>query len=404
MTGTQEILALALGGLVLLWLGLALYVLLTRVLHDAHAAVMHSARSVVERKIEAAAAGDEAELRRLVRRLPRRALERFAADTATPEPVARAFAQHVLERYPERVLRWAQSTAKRHEWQRVRALRILARANRLVAVPLLVQATRDGDEHVRAAAVATLGSMRDRLAAIALVDVLREDRFSRSRVATQLDEFELPIAHLLLPLLDDFDPQVRFWGATLLARYSDEEQVVLELAAATGDMDASVRAAAIQALSRSGRPAALGAALALLDDPAWFVRARAARALRRFARPEVAARLAPLLADEQWWVRDAAKDALSAAGPQVAAVLASYLEHDDEFARNCAAEVLQNVGTLDAILMDAVREPDDAEKVAAAARLVRAGGREVVDASVKRLPREHAQALLQLADRLRDVG
>lgn len=384
MTQPEEILLLVLGGSVLVWLGLALYVVFTRLLHDTGASIMQRARGMVAPGLYDALAGKEVDLEPLLRRLSGRTIERYASDTNTPEPVAAALAVYVLEMYPETILSRAQPTSRRPAWQRIAALRILTRAGWAAAFPLLEQALESEDESVVAAAVTTLGELSDRRASELLVGALRRDLFPRSRIAAQLDTFPVAIPSLLVPLLGEFESQLRFWGATLLGRYAGDTAVDLELAVATGDEDPSVRAAAVESLASGGGPAAIGAALALLDDPVWFVRAHAARALRAFERDDLAAAVAPLLADEAWWVRSAAKETLEARPASAALdMLVDYLEHPDQFARNGAAEVLQNTGALDTLVARAVEDGFDAD-LSTLRRILSAGGRRLVTTAAAR--------------------
>jgi HEAT repeat protein len=159
--------------------------------------------------------------------------------------------------------------------------------------------------------------------------------------------------YLLLPLLRDPDPVVRFWGATLIGPY--EALGEADLIDLTRDDDANVRAAAVEALGgRSGEEAA-SAALALLDDPAWFVRVHAARSAGQLAGARGAFEITRRLGDARWWVRTAAKDALRSLDREAIPALVPVLSSPDRFARNGAAEVLQDIGLVDHL---ALEEPD----------------------------------------------
>ena len=180
-------------------------------------------------------------------------------------------------------------------------------------MPELVRALADIDPEVVGGAVAILGTRSDRESAELLVAALRDGRYSRSRIAAQLDAFPIPISDLLRPLLDDPDPSIRQWGATLLGRYPDAE-IELELATLIVDEDPQVRAAVLKSLTRNGSRFAAPAAVTALDDPVWFVRIHAVRALGRLGQVDQAAEVVALLADPQWWVRTAAKESLQELG------------------------------------------------------------------------------------------
>ena len=345
----------------LVWLGLTIYVLLAR--------IVHSAVTLVARRVQEAVLAPENERRR--GRLLRSALERMAADAETPPEVATRISDYLVRRYGASII--ARARSGRRRWKRVQALRILARAGADAAVPLLEEALQSDDEALVASAVAALGGLGDRSASEVLVRGLRGNRFARSRLAAHLNETSAPIDDLLLPLLAEEEPQLRFWAATLLSRYAGSPSVASELVRAVGDVDPSVRAAAVESLAAGSSPAAPAAAALLLGDPVWFVRAHAARALRDVDL-DTAHIVAPLLADESWWVRAAAKETLAARPAAARAVLLDYLDHPDAFARNGAAEVLQNLGILDELLAGGVEVEAHGDRPSPALRILAAGG------------------------------
>jgi HEAT repeat protein len=224
------------------------------------------------------------------------------------------------------------------------------------AVPRLIRPVlADPDPMIAAAAIRTLGDIGDDWAIDLLLDALRRGEGQRSRIASELERLAPAPGARLLPLLRDWNPDVRFWGATLLRPYPDlGEATLVEL---TWDPDANVRAAVVETLgTRHGKD--VGTALvARLDDSEWFVRVHAARAAGHVVGAEAAPTITRLLADERWWVRTAAKDALRGMGSDSVPSLLSILAHDDPFARNGAAEVLQDIGFVDFLASDNPRSP-----------------------------------------------
>lgn len=356
----------------LIWLGISLFVVVTRTIYDARLGLVRTARALIERRFDAHA-GDADHLDWILRRLPRGTIERVAADTATSPRIADAFAAHAAEHNGARLVEAAGShTSEVTKWRRIAALRILARGDSAAALPLLGAALADPDEDVVDAAVVTLGGMRDEQAGALLVEALR--RGGGSRVATHLDQFPLDIGQLLLPLLRDLDAGARYWAVKLLARYSDLPGLPLELATLGGDPDPGVRGAVAETLGRIGGVAAISIAVPLLDDPVPFVRAHAARALGAQGRPQLGATVARLLMDEEWWVRSGAKQALAALGDDATEHVLPYLESEDEFARNGAAEVLQNSGAADRLVAELVDDPSNPEARRALRLIIDAGG------------------------------
>ena len=336
---------LALGALALLWVGVSAYVVITRALFDVAGLSFHTARRVLDRRLARGASPEDA-----LAGLPQRTLAGIAADASTPAPLAEAAARRLLVRRRGRIFNQARShKSETDKWRRLAALRILSLAGSKVARPELARALTDRDPEVVGGAVAILGARSDLESAALLVAALRDGRTSRSRIAAQLDAFPVPVSDLLRPLLDDPDPAIRQWGATLLGRYPIAE-IELELATLIVDEDPQVRAAVLKSLARNGSRFAAPAAVTALEDPVWFVRVHAARALGRLGQVDQASEVVALLADPQWWVRTAAKESLQELGDRATPAVLPALKSDDQFVRDGAAEVLQNIGVVDELV------------------------------------------------------
>jgi HEAT repeat protein len=379
-----EYCAYALGVVFLFWLGVTLFVLLTRLIYDVRLGLVSTARRLVEGRA-AATLGDADELERILRRLPRRTVERVAADTATAPALAAVFARHAASRNGMRLRAAAAGhTSEVSKWRRIAALRILARSGSDAALPLLAQALAEGDADVVNAALATLGDIRDERAAAILVQALRDGAGPRSRIATQLDEFPLDVGGMLLPLLRDWDASVRYWAVKLLSRYRTLTSLPLELAPLGGDEDAAVRAAVAETLGSLGGPAAISITVELLADEIPFVRGHAARALGAQGRPALAALVAELLLDEDWWVRAGSKRALEQLGLEATQYVVPHLESADVFARNGAAEVLQNTGVVDRLAHELVDDPANEPARSLLRSIIEAGGDRYEEAMIAR--------------------
>jgi HEAT repeat protein len=281
------------------------------------------------------------------------------------------------ERAAQRLVRRVRRTPRTEwgRWRRVLALQRLGRARHPGVRGLVRYVLDDADARVASAAIRTLGDIGDDWAIETLVDALRRGSGSRSRVAAELEELAPAPGARLVPLLRDWNPAVRFWGATLLHAYPDlAEATLIEL---TWDQDPNVRAAAVETLgTRSGSD--VGTSLvARLDDGEWFVRVHAARAAGQVVGADAAPSISRLLADERWWVRTAAKDALRGIGADAVPALLSVLAHDDRFARNGAAEVLQDIGFVDFLALDSPSSP-------LLERIYAAGGERYRDATEER--------------------
>ena len=277
--------------------------------------------------------------------------------TSYERKMRRAPPSGVRGREAARLVRRASRSARTEwgKWRRVAALARLEEAHH-PAVPRLIKSVlADPDPRIATAAIRTLGTIGDEWAVDLLVSALHEGSGPRSRIAAELERLAPGPGPKFVPLLRDWNPAVRFWGATLLRPYPElGESSLISL---TWDSDPNVRAAAVETLGTRNGPAVEAATLACLDDSVWFVRVHAARAAGHVVGAAAAPTLTGLLADERWWVRTAAKDALRGIGTEAVPSLLSVLTHSDSFARNGAAEVLQDVGFVDFLALDNPNSP-----------------------------------------------
>ncbi len=385
----------ALGALVLLWVGVSAYVVVTRALFDLAGLSFHTARRVLDRRLARGLPPDEA-----LARLPRRTLAGIAADASTPPALAQAAARRLLAKRRGRIVNQARShRSDTDKWKRLSALRILSLGDTKTAKPTLARALRDRDLDVVGGAVSILGARADLGSAKMLVQALCEGRYSRSRIAAQLDAFALPISDLLRPLLESSDPAIRQWGATLLSRYPQPE-IELELAMLIVDDDPQVRAAVLKSLARNESRFATPVALNALSDPVWFVRVHAARALGKLGAADVAPEIVTLLADPKWWVRTAAKESLQELGTEAAPAVMQSLKSDDAFVRNGAAEVLQNIGVVDELIKRLDNSPRDELALRTLRSILEGGGQTIATAAVRRATSSGANRAAELLEEL----
>ena len=335
----------------------------------------------------------------LVATLPEGVLLPLGAGAADG-PGARRLAEAIVARLGRPALEERAATPghPRHNNRRIAAMQVLSLARAPGVTSVLARAVDDRDPEIVGASLALLGRVPDETAAAALIDALKQAKYPRSRIATYLDRFERPIGADLRPLLHHPDPNVRYWGATLLSRHP-VDGIERDLAALAADSAPLVRKAAVASLAQIGGPSLAPVARRLLADETWFVRAHAARALASTGDAEVADEIAPLLADHEWWVRLAVKESLQQLGDDVWSVLVPYLDHEDGFARNGAAEVLQNIGVLDSlIVLEAVTAKPSTAKLEMLRKIASAGGTRMTAALLERVDartRPRVRALLE---------
>lgn len=323
----------------------------------------------------------------LLERVSRDMVLHTAADGGTPQDAVDALTKYLVDRWGIYMLvREASFHRKSRDiWRRTASIKVLFHLDHPQVVEILARAIDSPTAEVASVGLTLLGMSTDPRAPEVLIDALKGRKHPPSRIAVHLEHSPLRPADAYRPLLRDVDPVVRFWGATLLAEYSDVEWVESELAPLVHDADPRVRKAAIQSLGQVGDEIAASSALMLLKDSAPFVRAHAARALGELERVDAAPVVAELLGDEDWWVRVAAKGSLEAMGSEIWPVLMRCLEHQDEFVRNGAAEVFQNLGILDSlIVMEAASDDPSHAKIDLLRRIAAAGGLRMTNSLIER--------------------
>jgi HEAT repeat protein len=388
-----------------LWLTTSALIVVNRLLHDRRQRRLESvSRSLMDPAVVSLPPLQRSRsLRRRLARLPRRAVYRMVADPELPDGVVEICAAHLLERVGvERMMRDAAPKSTRgRKWRRIPALLALARLRTDRVHEVLRTALADDDLDIASAAATALHRLGDGPAASILISSLGRVALPASRIATHLDEFPIPVADALRPLLADPSPEVRYWAVSLLMRYPDSTPWRSAITSLADDPHPPVRKAAMLTLGAVAPESAVVAAERNLTHAVPFVRSTAVRVLAQVAakasdvaRRQTAAKLVEALADIDWSVRATAKEGLIRLGPTVWRQVAAGLESQDAFARNGAAEVLQDLGILDW----AARRVGRGEPVGGASALVKRvleeGGGTMSDA----LSLRSARAIAEHAD------
>jgi hypothetical protein len=254
-----------------IWVGLSAFLFTAARRARARAAIVSRTLAEVKR-VESSGMLPEEQVRQLealVSGTDRRMLLRVAMALPERSPATEIFARsattfHDLAWFVEQASAWR---GPRANWRRIAALRLLAYQGYSGIVPLLGQAVNDHDSEVVGAAVTILGRIPDMKAAEILINAIKNHQYSPSRIATYVDQFPIPIAHLLRPLLHHPDAAVRYWGVMLLARHNTAPGLERELAALTGDPAPLVRRAAVASLTRVNLAEGVKAARGMLEDP-----------------------------------------------------------------------------------------------------------------------------------------
>ena len=150
-------------------------------------------------------------------------------------------------------------------------------------------------------------------------------------------------APLLLPLLAEDDPRLRFVAVRALGQIRNPEAVA-HLLPFLAEPRKELRFAAVEALGEIRAPAAVRPLIEVLRDADRNLRRAAAESLGEIADPQAAAALLLALEDEHWSVRCAAAAALGRIGSAKAVpALLARLDDDDATVRRAAVAALGEI-------------------------------------------------------------
>jgi HEAT repeat protein len=176
----------------------------------------------------------------------------------------------------------------------------------------LMLALKDRREAVRLAAATSLAELGTSVPIKLLLGRSRDGTAGSSR---QLEAMLTKLAtHQTADLAEiaadeAFPDRVRAAAIDAIARTGAYEYLQ-PIASLSFDSSGTVRAAVVHALGEFAHPLGAGTVTRLLEDPDWEVRAEAAESAGRIGLTDLADRLSKLLADEVWWVRFRAGEAL----------------------------------------------------------------------------------------------
>lgn len=205
----------------------------------------------------------------------------------------------------------------------------------------LSRALRDPAQRVVIAAAEALATWPpDRALAQHIGEAIPETPTScRTLVATALIRQGALARRPARALARNADAGVRRLGLRVLGMAGAKPgDLVLVTESAIADTDPEVRAAAAEALGRSGLNPGLDAMRRILVDPDWRVQVKAVWAAGRLGDPALAVDLVEHLSSPHWWVRYRSAEALARLGtPGREALAVAARTNPDRYARDAAA-------------------------------------------------------------------
>lgn len=221
------------------------------------------------------------------------------------------------------------------------------------AVTHLMRRLTDSNPKVVSSAIIALGELRNRNAAVALLDLYYRCTLSQAwLIAAILPFFGNETYVHIKPLLDDESlPPARLILLIKVVsgfRLSESLEVLQRLYRENSSLD--VRINSLLAIGKINDLFAVKSVIDALSDPEWQIRAVACNLIGDMAIKGAIDRLISLLTDESWFVRKNSAAALVKLGRIGIMGLFTALNSDDRYARDMVVQTLQEHGILERII------------------------------------------------------
>ncbi len=232
----------------------------------------------------------------------------------------------------------------KNKWRRIEAISALSFTQALGALALFEKGLFDKDSDVSYFSLLALGRVKTDLSLKILLAFLKKNSKSRQKVATVLETFPGWAVQEIVKLLDDQDPEIRFWGLKILSRFKPEGTIE-KIKALSLDEYPNVRAAACECLGNIAGKEAGDILIRCLKDDSWLVRAQAVNAASKAMGKGSVKYIVGLLSDNSLNVIGIVKEVLvrniDAALPYLEKIL---VNSDDVLAKRISAEILATGG------------------------------------------------------------
>ena len=110
----------------------------------------------------------------------------------------------------------------KNKWRRIEAILALSLTQAPCALALFEKGLFDRDRDVSYFSLLALGRVKTGLSLKILLAFLKKDPASRQKVAAILETFPSSAAEKIIRLVDDQDPEIRFWGLKILSHFKPE--------------------------------------------------------------------------------------------------------------------------------------------------------------------------------------
>jgi len=212
---------------------------------------------------------------------------------------------------PAKIKRIERTALKAHnKWKKIEAILILSYLNDKNASHIFERSSYSIDEDVRYFSIVALGRMKNERSARILIDLIKKSSFSRRKIVSMLENFPPDIVSIhIMPLLQNKNPEVRFWALKLLSRL-DPGKYLSEISKLAKDPSDEVRSAVCECIGNSGMKTGFEKLSESLKDKSWLVRSSAVKAVSELLGDDCIPKIMDLLGDNSLSVLAAVKEVL----------------------------------------------------------------------------------------------
>lgn len=258
--------------------------------------------------------------------------------------------------------------SSRNKWRRIEAILSMGYAEDTASLGIIKNAALDKDEDVAYYSLLALGLIKNIESAKILLELMKKNIFSPSKIASLLETFPPEIVDETAKMMDDASPLVRFWAINLIAKFK-VARYLKKLEELTKDPSSDVRAAACESLGAIGNRESKGALLKCLKDKSWIVRTSAVKVLSSIIGGEAIKEVALLIKDDSLLVREAVKAAMASNIEASMPFIKAILSENDELAKREVIEALEISGYTKKLLKSIISK--EAEKKSEAVNLLK---------------------------------
>jgi len=273
-----------------------------------------------------------------------------------------------------------------NKWRRIEAILCLGYIGKKETIGIIKKALSGRDSDIIYFAIISLGQIRTKESARALLKYLRKNRSNSYKIISILEGFPAEITDDIFELVRDRDPDVCQKAATLLSKF-DTSPYIKELKDLVRDDSAGIRAAGCDCLAscRICKEETTGILKACLKDDNWLVRRHAVLALEKVMGNKAIEEVIDMINDVSWLVVDAVRDVMIAHVERAVPYMEKFLKGSYDIAKKYSLSALEESGYLAKLLKNTASDIDKDRALHLVELIVKAGYLSSIESAVSTL-------------------